>query len=174
MQKFQCCQLCVLGKTRLFLLNEVDSDSLRLSLRYLPKIEEWIQMIAKSTMSCSLDTINVTINCIPARNSVYLLLFLLLFSSLYFQQYTGELAIGLYPFLGPNIVNSISAYFISLIEGKISHLNFHAFFPSYYETGSCLSGLCSVELRRHGWCQLHYHSCRPELGFQCCLWTVSD
>ena len=49
----------------------MDSESLRLSLRHLADIAEWIQLIAKSTVSHLPDTINLTINCIPAGNSVY-------------------------------------------------------------------------------------------------------
>ena len=46
----------------------VDSESLRLSLRYLAEIED--QLIAEPTVSCSLDTFHLTINCIPAGKSV--------------------------------------------------------------------------------------------------------
>ena len=46
-----------------------------------------------------MDTVDLAIDCIPAGNSVYLLLFLLLVSSWDFQQDTGDLAIRLYSFL---------------------------------------------------------------------------
>ena len=55
----------------------VDFESLRLSLRYLAEIEEWIQ----------------TIDYIPAGNSVCLSLFLLLFSSWVFGDDTDKFAI---------------------------------------------------------------------------------
>ena len=38
--------------TSMFYFNHVDFESLRLSLRYLAKIEEWIQLTAKSPVSC--------------------------------------------------------------------------------------------------------------------------
>ena len=60
--------------------NHVDSESLRLSLKYLAETEEWIHSIAKFTVyPVMLDT----------GNSVYLLLF----SSRDFRQDTGNLAI---------------------------------------------------------------------------------
>ena len=76
----------------------VDSECLRLSLRYLAK--EWLQLIAKSTVYCLLETVDF----IPAGNSVYLLLF----SSWDFRQDTGNLAIN---------------YFCSLISAKYLKLN---------------------------------------------------
>ena len=76
----------------------MDFESLRLSLRYLAEIEEWIQ----------------TIDYIPAGKSVCLLLFLLLFSSWDFGEDTDKLAVDY-------ICSSIWAKYLKL---SLSLINF--------------------------------------------------
>ena len=60
-----------------------------------------------------MDTVALAIDCIPAGNSVYLLLFLLLVSSWDFQQDTGDLAIDC-------IHSSISAKYLKLNLSSIN------------------------------------------------------
>ena len=69
---------------------------------------------------CSLDTVDLTIDCIPAGNSVYLLLILLLFSSWHFQQDTGDLAINCISF-------SISAKYLK-VNISLINITFHTKF----------------------------------------------
>ena len=60
-----------------------------------------------------MDTVDLAIDCVPAGNSVYLLLFLLLVSSWDFQQDTGDLAIDC-------IHSSISAKYLKLNLSSIN------------------------------------------------------
>ena len=60
-----------------------------------------------------MDTVALAIDCIPAGNSVYLLLFLLLVSSWDFEQDTGDLAIDC-------IHSSISAKYLKLNLSSIN------------------------------------------------------